>query len=145
MEIVKKSTLPENVITPSPVISRALLEVCVYGAMEKGTDPLQSEVYKVAEELQNQINNCGKNKTKGRVLWYIKEVEGSKKPTAENIEQAKEWVIENSVCKYYVLINAHTQLISENYIKTIFQNIKNFEESQNKMITYGIKYKPQKQ
>lgn len=135
MEIVKNDALPENVITPT-IIQRALLEVCVYGIVDKDANVEESEVVKLAQTLQAQIEKTGKQKNRVRILWHCKEGEKTK----ELIEDAKQWVINNAVCKYYVLIEQGKTFISETFVKDCLNTIKKFEETQNKMLSMGIKY-----
>lgn len=135
MEIVKNDALPENVITPT-IIQRALLEVCVYGIIEKGANPEESDVVKLAQALQSQIEKTGKQKNRVRILWHCKEGENTK----ELMDEAKVWVINNAVCKYYVLVEQGKTFVSESFVKDCLSTIKKFEETQNKMLSMGIKY-----
>lgn len=139
MEIVKNDALPENVITPT-IIQRALLEVCVYGVVEKDSNVEESNVVKLAQRLQAQIEKVGKQKNRVRILWHCKEGEN----TPEIIEEAKEWCINNAVCKYYVLVQEGKTNTNESFVKDCLNTIKKFEEAQNKMLSYGIKYQPRK-
>ena len=135
MEIIKNDELPENVITPT-IIQRALLEICVYGIVEKGSNPEESSVMELAKTLRAQIEKVGKQKNRVRILWHCKEGEKTK----ELIEDAKQWVINNTVCKYYVLVEQGKTFISESFVKDCLNTIKKFEEAQNKMLSMGIKY-----
>jgi hypothetical protein len=135
MEIIKNDELPENVITPT-IIQRALLEICVYGIVEKGSNPEESSVMELAKTLQAQIEKVGKQKNRVRILWHCKEGEKTK----ELIEDAKQWVINNTVCKYYVLVEQGKTFISESFVKDCLNTIKKFEEAQNKMLSMGVKY-----
>jgi hypothetical protein len=135
MEIIKNDELPENVITPT-IIQRALLEICVYGIVEKGSNPEESSVMELAKTLRAQIEKVGKQKNRVRILWHCKEGEKTK----ELIEDAKQWVINNTVCKYYVLVEQGKTFISESFVKDCLNTIKKFEEAQNKMLSMGVKY-----
>jgi len=135
MEIVKKDELPENFITPT-VIRRALLEVCVYGIVEEGENVEESKVLQLAKTLQAQIEKAGKQKDRLRVLWHCKEGE----KTLELIEEAKEWCIENAVCKYFVLVEEGNNNVNESFVKDVLNTIKKFEESQSKMVSMAIGY-----
>ena len=139
MEIVKNDALPENVITPT-IIQRSLLEICVYGIVEKDSNPEESKVVKLAQKLQAQIEKVGKQKNRVRILWHCKEGDS----TTELIEEAKGWCINNAVCKYYVLVQEGKTNTNETFVKDCLNTIKKFEEAQNKMLSYGIKYQPRK-
>jgi hypothetical protein len=139
MEIVKNDALPENVITPT-IIQRALLEICVYGIVEKGSNPEESSVMELAKTLQAQIEKVGKQKNRVRILWHCKEGEA----TSETLEEAKKWCIDNAVCKYYVLVDEKKAFISESFIKDILKTIQKFEDAQNQMLSRNIKYQPRK-
>jgi hypothetical protein len=139
MEIVKNDELPENLITPT-IIQRALLEVCVYGIVEKDSNPEESSVVELAKTLQSQIEKCGKQKNRVRILWHCKEGDS----TPELIEEAKQWCVDNAVCKYYVLVEESKTFVKESFVKDCLDTIKKFEDAQNKMLSSGIKYQPRK-
>jgi hypothetical protein len=139
MEIVKNDALPENVITPT-IIQRALLEICVYGIVEKGSNPEESSVVELAKTLQAQIEKVGKQKNRVRILWHCKEGEA----TSETLEDAKQWCIDNAVCKYYVLVDEKKAFIAESFVKDILKTIQKFEDAQNQMLSRNIKYQPRK-
>lgn len=140
MEIVKKDELPENFITPT-VIRRALLEICVFGIGKKDGDHdekniEETSIYKLAKDIQAQIEKVGKQKERVRVLWYFKEGEDNE----ETIEEAKQWCVDNAVCKYYVIVQDGKTKVTDTYVKDLLNTIKKFEESQAQMISMQIAY-----
>ena len=119
-------------IQPKVIAPRVLLEILVYGAFEPGTDPKYSETYKKALELQKQIDDLrGKDKYRVRILW--KTIEGITPINYDQAEELKEWLIENSSCKYYhfipYVIQPNYKLFALDYVKDLLKEIKNFEKS----------------
>jgi hypothetical protein len=119
-------------IQPKVIAPRVLLEILVYGAFESGTNPKDSETYKKALELQKQIDDLrGKDKYRVRILW--KTIEGITPINYDQAEELKEWLIENSSCKYYhfipYVIQPNYKLFALDYVKDLLKEIKNFEKS----------------
>lgn len=139
MELIKNENNSDSVAQPT-IIQRALLEICVYGVIKENENYEDSKAFKLGKEIQKQIEKSGKQKNRIRVLWYCAKGEYSE----ELINEAKNWVINNAVCKYYILIEEGKTILSENLIKDALNNIKKFEDAQSKMIEMGIKYKARK-
>jgi hypothetical protein len=120
------------IIQPKIIPPRVLLEILVFGTFEPNSDPKESETYKKALELQNQINTLrGKDKLRVRILW--KTFESSAPLTYDQAEELKEWLIENASCKYYhfipYVIRTNYKLIAPGYVKDLLKEIKNFEKA----------------
>jgi hypothetical protein len=119
------------IIQPKIIPPRVLLEILVYGTYEPGTDPKESNTYEWALDLQKQIDSLrGKDKFMVRILWKL--FEGPeptfKKPLNEKLEnETREWLIENSSCKYYVFNHAFWDFHSD-YVKDLLKSIKTFEK-----------------
>jgi hypothetical protein len=114
----------QQLVFPKIIAPRVLLEILVYGTFEEGTDAKDSDAYKKAIELQDQIDRLrGKDKFRVRILW--KTLEGEMTPEKE-IEM-QEWLIENSSCKYY-LFAASFWGIEAFYIKDRLKMIQKFEK-----------------
>lgn len=111
-------------------IPKILLEILVY-AVEEDTKKMNN----MLAELQHQLNSSRKAKNRVRVFWTIDKGETT-------IEQKKQWLIERSNCVYYVFAPENF-VISSNYIKSLLDNIKKFEESVKSFKKYGVKiFKP---
>ena len=93
------------------------------------------------ENIQEQIKQS-KQSRRVRLLFYIDKGE------KQNQEKVN-WLIENSVCKYYLIINLKDEqfkgyTVPKDYIKNCMKNIKTFEESYEKMKTIGVTIKKNK-
>lgn len=114
-------------IQPKIIPPRVLLEILVYGAFETGTDAKDSDAYKKALELQEQIEALrGKDKFRVRILW--KTIEGKLPISHDQNEELKEWLIENSSCKYYLFAPDYL-FINAHFIKDSLNEIKKFEKA----------------
>jgi hypothetical protein len=136
VQTVEQEDVPNQeqpvLIHPKVIAPRVLLEILVYGSFEPNTDPKESEAYKKALELQNQIDGLrGKDKFRVRILW--KTTETAAPLTYDQAEELKEWLIENASCKYYhfipYVIRNNYKLIAPGYVKDLLNEIKNFEKS----------------
>lgn len=97
-------------------VPKILIELLVFG-LEKDRDKIK----KMLEELDKQINASRKAKYRTRVLWYMDNGEKS-------VDEKKEWLIDNSNCKYY-LFTPENYVISSNYIKSLIDTVKSYEDS----------------
>jgi uncharacterized protein YutE (UPF0331/DUF86 family) len=86
-----------------------------------GVEKDKERIKKMMAELEKQINSSRKAKYRTRVLWYLDNGE-------KTIEEKKQWLIENSNCKYY-LFTPDNYDISSNYIKSLIDTIKSYEDS----------------
>jgi hypothetical protein len=126
----------EAIQTSMQQVSRVLLEVLVYGEEND-----KSKLKKFMEDIQDQIQNA-KQSRRVRLLFYIDKGE---KQDQEKID----WLIENSVCKYYLIVNPKDEqfkgyVVPKDYIKNCMKNIKTFEVSYDKMKTLGVTIKRNK-
>jgi hypothetical protein len=116
---------PIQFIQPKIIPPRVLLEILIEGNYEENTDPKESEAYKKALELQQQIDSLrGKDKFKVRILWKV--YDGHENQVKS--QETKEWLVENSSCKYYCFA-AELLYINIDYVKNLLKTIKNFESS----------------
>lgn len=114
----------QQLFFPKIIAQRVLLEILVYGTFEKGTFAKDSDAYKKAIELQEQIDALsGKDKFRVRILW--KTLEGEMTPEKET--EMREWLIENSSCKYYIFAALFCG-IEAFYIKDRLKMIQKFEK-----------------
>ena len=116
-------------------VSKVLLEVLVYGVHED-----KDKLNQFMEYIQEQIK-ASKQDRRVRILFYIDKGEKSN-------EEKEKWLIDNSVCKYYNIINPRGEnspfkgfVVPKYYIKNCMKNIKTFEESYSKMKELGVKIK----
>ena len=126
----------EAIQTSMHQVSKVLLEILIYGE-EKDKNKLNQFM----EDIQEQIKNA-KQSRRVRLLFYIDKGE---KQDQEKID----WLIENSVCKYYLIVNPKDEqfkgyIVPKDYIKNCMKNIKTFEESYEKMKTLGVTIKRNK-
>lgn len=133
MSEIKQS---EAIQTSMHQVSKILLEILVYGE-EKDKEKLNQFM----QDIQEQITKA-KQSRRARILFYIDKGE---KQDQEKID----WLIENSVCKYYLLVNPKDEqfkgfIVPKDYIKNCMKNIKTFEESYEKMKTLGVTIKRNK-
>lgn len=126
-------------IQPKIIPPRVLLEILVYGAFETGTDAKDSDAYKKALELQEQIEALrGKDKFRVRILWKTTECQAPL--NHDQSEELKEWLIENSSCKYYLFAPDYL-FINAHFIKDSLNEIKNFEKALDKFKQSGLQLK----
>jgi hypothetical protein len=131
------------IIQPTIVPPRVLLEVLIYGDYPVGSDPKQSSVFQKALDLQQQIDSLrGKDKFRVRILW--KGIEVKEPMNYDQSQECQEWLIENSSCKYYHLVNYRFDSpieFPENYIKSKLKAIKDFEKSLQTLKSVGLQIK----
>ena len=116
-------------------VSKVLLEVLVYGTHED-----KDKLNQFMEDIQEQIK-MSKQDRRVRILFYIDKGEKSN-------EEKEKWLIDNSVCKYYIVINPRGEnsafkgfVVPKDYMKISMKNIKTFVESYSKMKELGVKIK----
>jgi hypothetical protein len=128
---------PIQFIQPKIIPPRVLLEILIEGNYEENTDPKESVAYKKALELQQQIDSLrGKDKFKVRILWKV--YDGHENQVKS--EETKEWLVENSSCKYYCFA-AELLYINIDYVKNLLKSIKNFESSVDALKSNRIQFK----
>lgn len=125
----------ESVSTSINNVPRVLLEVLVYGVTSD-----KDKLNQFMEDIQEQIKLAKQNR-RVRLLFYIDKGE-------LNDEAKENWLINNSVCKYYTIINPRNAesefkgfVVPKDYIKKCMKNIKTFEESYQTMKSLGVKIK----
>ena len=143
VETVTAEVIPNEeqpvIIQPTITPPKVLLEILVYGAFETGTDAKDSDAYKKALELQEQIEALrGKDKFRVRILW--KTIECKLPMGYDENEELKEWLIENSSCKYYLFAPDYL-FIDAHFIKDSLAEIKNFEKAIQKFKASNISIK----
>ena len=126
----------EAIQTSMHQVSKVLMEILIYG---EETD--KDKINQFMENIQEQIKDS-KQSRRVRLLFYIDKGE---KQDQEKVN----WLIENSVCKYYLVINPKDEafkgyVVPKDYIKNCMKNIKTFEESYEKMKTIGVTIKKNK-
>jgi hypothetical protein len=129
-ELPKQS---EAIQTSIQQVSKILVELLVYGVESD-----KEKIRNFMQDFQDQIVKSKQSK-RVRLLFYIDKGEKSD-------DEKKEWLIENSVCKYYIIINPRDEafkgfVVPKDYIKNCMKNIKMFEESFGKMKSIGITIK----
>jgi hypothetical protein len=117
-------------------VSKVLFEILIFGVE---TD--KEKINKFMSEIQEQIVKS-KQSRRVRILFYIDKGE-------KTDDEKKQWLIENSVCKYYMIINPKDDafkgfIFPKDYIKNCMKNVKLFEESYSKMKQLGITIKKNK-
>ena len=143
VEMVEQEDVPQQeqpvIIQPTITPPRVLLEILIFGAFEPGTDVKDSEAYKKALELQEQIDTLrGKDKFRVRIFW--KALETQFPMSYDQNEELKEWLVENSSCKYYLFAPDYL-FIDANFIKDNLAEIKNFEKALTKFKQSEIQLK----
>lgn len=133
MSEIKQS---EAIQTSMHQVAKVLVEILVYGVESD-----KEKINKFMSDIQEQIVKA-KQSRRVRLLFYIDKGEKSD-------EEKKEWLIENSVCKYYIVINPKDEafkgfVVPKDYIKYCMKNIKMFEESYEKMKYIGVTIKKNK-
>lgn len=131
VQTVEQEDVPNQeqpvVIQPKVIAPKVLLEILVYGLFEPGTDPKESDTYKNAIALQEQIDALrGKDKFRVRILWRT--LESSNIMTRDQQKELKEWLIEHSSCKYYYFASVYAYSMP-NYVKNLLKEIKYFEKA----------------
>ena len=112
------SEVNENVVVePKQKVSRVLLEICVFGK-----DKDKPKVHELNMALQEQITKHRKARHRVRVFWRINNDETS--------EQMKEWMIENSCCKYYVFAtDGHDYSVKSDYVLGLVNKIQKLDDA----------------
>lgn len=114
-----------KIVTPKPQEgieikqkpARILVEILVFGH-----DKDKPKVHELNNELQKQISSHRKTRTRARVFWKINNDESN--------EEMKQWLIDNSECKYYVFATDGSDYkIPSNYVVSIVDKIKKLEDS----------------
>lgn len=108
----------ENVVvTPKQKVSKVLLEVMVFGK-----DKDKDSVHKLNVALQEQINKHRKAHNRVRIFWRIN--------NDETHEQIKQWMIENSCCKYYVFAtDGQDYSVKSDFVLNALNKIKKLEDA----------------
>jgi len=124
----------EDVTTPEPQEgievkqkpARILVEILVFGH-EKD----KPRIHELNKELQEQLSKHRKTKNRVRVFWRIN--------NDDTIEQMKQWLIDNSECKYYVFAtDGSNYKVPSNFVVSIVDKIKKLEDSIAAMRSSGI-------
>ena len=99
-------------------VPRILFEILLYG------DDTNKDINdKVHKQLEEQFNKQRRNKHKVRALWYIDKGEKSE-------DEKIEWLLKNSFCKYYLIINLNDiHLITKDFVKIHLDNIRTLENA----------------
>lgn len=113
---------PENVNVTEKV-PPVLLEILVYGTMkvEGYKEKPEIKMQKFLKNLTTQINSIKKGVTKVRALWIAEK-------GATTVEDRKHWLVENSSCKYYVIVDDN-YVISPTFVKDSLLKIKKLEDA----------------
>jgi hypothetical protein len=108
----------ENVVvTPKQKVSKVLLEIMVFGK-----DKNKDDVHKLNVALQDQINKHRKAHNRARIFWRIN--------NDETHEQIKQWMIENSCCKYYVFAtDGQDYSVKSDFVLNALNKIKKLEDA----------------
>ncbi len=142
-DVVHEESQQPVIIQPKITPPRVLLEVLIYGGYEPGTDPKESNVFKKALNLQQQIDSLrGKDKFRVRILW--KGIEAQGPISYDQSKECEEWLIENSSCKYYYIVPYKFDWLIEfpaTYIKNKLKAIKDFEKSLQTFKSVGLQIK----
>jgi hypothetical protein len=98
---------------------RVLIEILVFG-YEKD----KPRIHELNKELQEQLSKHRKTKNRVRVFWRIN--------NDETVEEMKQWLIDNSECKYYVFAtDGSNYKVPSNFVVSIVDKIKKLEDSIN--------------
>lgn len=108
----------ENVaITPMQKVSKVLLEVMVFGK-----DKDKDSVHKLNIALQEQINKHRKAHNRVRIFWRIN--------NDETHDQMKQWMAENSCCKYYLFAtDGQDYSVKSDFVLNALNKIKKLEDA----------------
>ena len=114
-------------------VPRILFEILLYG-----DESNQKFNARISNELQEQFNKQRRNKNKARALWYIDKGEKSE-------EEKIEWLLKNSYCKYYVILNLNDlHLLTKGYVKLHLDKIRTLENAVLGIKSLQIKVSPDK-
>jgi len=161
VENVEQEDVPNGqepvVIQPTIKPPKVLFEILMLGLHFKGENPQDSECYKMALEYQKQIDALrGNDCFKVRILWKSIELEEDEELTDEVHQENKQWLIDNSECRFYYLDDwassevhelwkqFHQDLWKKDFIKRKFNPIKSFVNSHQKMLGNQIKMSEKK-
>ena len=107
----------KNVETGKQKVSRILLEICVFGK-----DKDKPKVHELNVALQEQITKHRKAKYRARVFWRVN--------NDESYQEMKEWMIENSCCKYYVFAtDGQDYSVKSDFVLNALNKIKKLEDA----------------
>ena len=105
---------------------RVLVEILVFGH-----DKDKTKVHNLNKELQEQLSKHRKTKNRVRVFWRVN--------NDESIEEMKQWLIDNSECKYYVFATDGSNYnIPANFVVSVVDKIKKLEDAITAMRNSGI-------
>jgi len=98
---------------------RILFEILVYG-----TEKEKKTIQRILADLTSQLDSHRKIRARARVLWYIDKGEKS-------VAEKKEWLIENSHCKYATYIGEEDGgfAIPKDFVKRRLDKIRRLEDS----------------
>ncbi len=130
MEVVKKQEeqAPQAFVPQVTEITvpMALLEIL----MPFTSKDNQQDIDNRKEAVQAQIDQ-GRNKYYTRALWYIA-------PNGGTIEDAKNFLVDKSVCRYFVFAPKELPI---DYVKNVLATIRKLERTQQKARDMGIRKK----
>lgn len=108
----------ENVqVNAEQKLTKALVEVMVFGK-----DKDKKKVHELNVALQDQINKHRRAHHRVRIFWRIND--------DETYDEMKQWMIDNSCCKYYVFATDGSDYsIKSDYILGILNKIKKLEDA----------------
>ena len=108
---------PQEGIAVTQKPPRVLIEILVFGH-----DKDKPKVHELNKELQDQLSKHRKTKNRVRVFWRIN--------NDESHEEMKQWLIDNSECKYYVFAtDGKNYNVSSNYVLQLTETIQKLEKS----------------
>ncbi len=112
--------------TPKLKVPRILLEILVVGSSRH-----ESKVKRLLKDIQSQFDALKtKDQQRVRLLW-IKD-DGTK-----TTEEARQWLIENSYCKYYIF-TPETYSVKTDFVKEALKKINAFETAHSSIKMYGL-------
>jgi hypothetical protein len=96
---------------------RVLVEILVFGH-----DKDKPRIHELNKQLQQQLSKHRKTKNRVRVFWRVN--------NDESIEEMKQWLIDNSECKYHVFAtDGKNYSVANNFVVSIVDKIKKLEDS----------------
>lgn len=113
-------------------IPKILIEILVYS-----TEDNVKKMNKMLAELEKQLNTSRRAKTRVRIFWTIDKGDTT-------AEQKKQWLIERAHCVYYVFA-PENHIVSSNYVKSLLDNVKKFEDALKFFKKAGISISRKKQ
>jgi hypothetical protein len=108
----------ENVqVNAEQKLTKALVEVMVFG---KEKD--KPKVNELNMALQEQINKHRKTHHRVRIFWRVND--------DETYDEMKQWMVENSCCKYYVFAtDGENYSVKSDFVLSILNKIKKLEDA----------------